>query len=109
MEWIDLRSRLIGSVAYNRETETLHVWLRSRRHVTHSDISEATFRNLVNAESAGFYYSYYIAGRNVAQNTSVLKTATKLVAVCAVAAVLFSASATEIANATQAPAVIQRG
>ena len=61
MTRIPLMSRLIESVQYNPDTRTLHIWFRSRRHRAFSDIPPAKFENLINADSPGFYYAYYIA------------------------------------------------
>lgn len=64
MTRISLSSRLIDSVDYNSDTMTLHVWLKSHRHVTHPNVPPAVFETLVGAESPGFYYSYYIAAND---------------------------------------------
>jgi hypothetical protein len=64
MDRIALKSRLVKSAAYNPETGMLHVWLKSKRHVTHPGVSQAIFDLLVSAESPGFYYTYYIAAND---------------------------------------------
>jgi len=61
MTRIPLTSRLIESVQYSPDTRALHIWFRSRRHRTFSDIPPAKFENLIHADSPGFYYAYYIA------------------------------------------------
>jgi hypothetical protein len=61
MECVSIDSRLIASAAYYRRDRKLCVWFNSGRCAWHDDISEAMFRNLAKAESAGFYYSNYIA------------------------------------------------
>jgi hypothetical protein len=69
-----LKSRLIDSVAYNTETSTLHVWLRSKKHEIYLNVSMQTYQNLISAPSPGFYYSYYIAtkGRKRKRNLATM-------------------------------------
>ena len=64
MECVVIQSRLIASVAYYRNTETLRVWFHTNRCAVHRRISQTMFRNLVDADSPGFYYSHYIAERD---------------------------------------------
>ena len=99
MQQVRVKSRLISSVAYNADTQTLHVWTNDKRHLTHTDISEAVYNNLVSAESAGFYYTYYIARKTAAGpgRRSSARTLSKIVAACAICMVLISISATSIA------------
>jgi len=63
MECVSIQSRLISSAAYYRRDGKLCVWFNSGQCAWHDNVSEAMFRNLANAESAGLYYSNYIAGR----------------------------------------------
>jgi hypothetical protein len=41
------------------------VWFHDNRCAVHHGVSEAMFRNLVEAESPGFYYRQYIADRGI--------------------------------------------
>jgi hypothetical protein len=61
MECVSIQSRLIASAAYYRRDGKLCVWFNSGRCAWHDNISEAMFRNLARAESAGLYYSNHIA------------------------------------------------
>lgn len=63
MECVSIQSRLISSAAYYRRDGKLCVWFNSGRCAWHDNVSEAMFRNLAKAESAGFYYSNYIGNR----------------------------------------------
>lgn len=69
MECVALHSRLIASAAYYRPSGTLRVWFHNNRCAVHDGVSEAMFRNLVEAESPGFYYRQYIADRDVHHST----------------------------------------
>lgn len=97
MQQIPLNSRLISSVAYNADNQTLHVWLNDKRHVTHHNISEAVYNNLVSADSAGFYYTCYIARKEEAGARSGARTLGKLLAACLLSMLIVSISATSIA------------
>lgn len=77
MQCVALQSRLIASVAYYRSHQRLRVWFRGRGCAVHHGISEAMFRNLIEAESPGFYYRQYIADRGV-HRSSGLRPRTKL-------------------------------
>jgi hypothetical protein len=61
MECVSIQSRLIASAAYYRRDGKLCVWFNSGRCAWHENISEAMFRNLAKAESAGLYYANHIA------------------------------------------------
>jgi hypothetical protein len=61
MECVSIQSRLIASAAYFRRDGKLCVWFNSGRCAWHDNVSEAMFRNLAKAESAGLYYSNHIA------------------------------------------------
>jgi hypothetical protein len=98
MQQVALDSRLLSSVAYNADSQTLHVWLRSKRHVVHRDISEAIYANLINAESAGFYYTYYIARKEPQVARHYTRTAVKLAAACVLSIVLCGAFTTALAG-----------
>lgn len=63
MECVSIQSRLISSAAFYRREGKLCVWFNSGQCVWHDNVSEAMFQNLAKAESAGLYYSNYIAGR----------------------------------------------
>jgi hypothetical protein len=63
MECVSIQSRLISSAAYYRREGKLCVWFNSGQCVWHDNVSDAMFQNLAKAESAGLYYSNYIAGR----------------------------------------------
>jgi hypothetical protein len=63
MECVSIQSRLISSAAYYRRDGKLCVWFNSGQCAWHDNVSEAMFQNLAKAESAGLYYSNYIAGR----------------------------------------------
>jgi hypothetical protein len=67
MECVSIQSRLIASAAYYRRDGKLCVWFNSGRCAWHHNIGEAMFRNLANAESAGVYYSNYIASHKTPQ------------------------------------------
>lgn len=69
MRRISLNSRLIESVAYNSETASLSVWLQSRRRAIHEDVSHAEYMNLISADSPGFYYTYFIASKDMSKPT----------------------------------------
>ena len=97
MQQVPLDSRLIASVAYNPDHQTLHVWLRDRRHAIHQNISEAIYNNLVSAESAGFYYTCYIARKEQPAPHHGARAVFRLVAACAISMLLISLSATSIA------------
>ena len=115
MQQIALDSRLLSSVAYNADSQTLHVWLRDRRHIIHHDVSEAIYTNLVNAESAGFYYTCYIARKEPRSARHTTRTVTKLVAACLLSIVLCSAFTTALAappalsSATLPTGMVSRG
>jgi hypothetical protein len=61
MECVAIRSRLINSAAYYPESKKLCVWFRTGRCAWHDDVSATLFRNLVDADSPGFYYKNYLA------------------------------------------------
>jgi hypothetical protein len=63
MQTVQLQSRLLASAGYNQETQSLHVWFKNRKHVIHAGVAEHVFRNLIEAESPGFYYTYYISDK----------------------------------------------
>jgi hypothetical protein len=63
MECVVIKSRLIASVAYYRNAKKMRVWFHSGRSALHDNVADSAFRNLVNAESPGFYYSNYIRSR----------------------------------------------
>lgn len=96
MQRVHLNSSLLSSVAYDAEGRTLHVWLRDKRHLVHHDISEAVYDNLVSAESAGFYYTCYIAPTGSKGRRTGTRTVIKLVAACLISMLLVSISATAI-------------
>ena len=60
MNRVSIQSRLIQNVAYNEQSETLHIWFRNGKHRAHYDISASRVSALIQAQSPGFYYSYYI-------------------------------------------------
>lgn len=60
MNRVPVQSRLIHSVAYNEQSETLHVWFHNGRHRAHHGIPSSQVSALIEAQSPGFYYSYYI-------------------------------------------------
>ncbi len=97
MQQVPIKSRLISSVAYNADSQTLHVWLHDKRHVTHYDVSEAVYNNLVSAESAGFYYTYFVARKDAPSRRNSARTVSRLIVACAISMLLVSISATSIA------------
>jgi hypothetical protein len=98
MQHVPLDSRLLSAVGYNADSETLHVWLRDKRHVVHHGISEAIYANLLNAESAGFYYTCYIARNEPQAARHYTRTVVKLAAACLISIVLCSAFTTALAG-----------
>jgi len=101
MHQVPLDSRLLASVAYNADTQTLHVWLRNKRHVVHQDISEAIYSNLINADSVGFYYTCYIARKEQRAGRHAARTVVKLAIGGLISILMFCAFTTALA----APAV----
>ena len=67
MECVSLNSRLISSATYYRGAKKLRVWFHSGRYAIHDNVTAGVFDNLVNADSPGFYYKNYIAGRDWSQ------------------------------------------
>jgi len=67
MECVQIRSNLIASAAYYRNTQRLCVWFRSGSSVWHENVPDGVFKNLYEAESPGIYYTNYIRRHAVAQ------------------------------------------
>lgn len=103
MQRVPIQSRLISSVAYNADTQTLHVWFRNRKHVSHDNVSEAIYLNLVSADSAGFYYSCYLSRKREPARPYAAVIAAKLMAACILSLLLVGASATDTAMASHIP------
>lgn len=61
MQQVTLQSRRLESAAYNEDSQILHIWLKSRRHLQFSGIPRHVYENLISAPSPDLYYSYYIA------------------------------------------------
>jgi len=91
MECVIVKSKLIASVAYYRDTQKLRVWFHNGRSTTHENITSEVFQNLVSAESPGFYYQYYIATRRKSRATRP-GNVRKLAAAIAVAVAMLGAS-----------------
>jgi hypothetical protein len=98
MECVLIQSKLIASAAYYRNAGKLCVWFHSGKSAWHENISDAIFKNLVHADSPGFYYNTYIRGRRMAGASAASAARSrwpfaKLTASLALATVIFSASA----------------
>jgi hypothetical protein len=61
MECVVVKSRLISSAAYYNASGKLCVWFQTGKCAVHDNISDAVFRNLISAESPGFYYHNFIS------------------------------------------------
>jgi hypothetical protein len=96
MHQVPLDSRLLSAVAYNADSQTLHVWLRNKRHIVHHGISEAIYANLVNAESAGFYYTFYIARKERPAGQSSARIVAKLLVACVISILMIGASTSSL-------------
>lgn len=57
---MDVSSRLIKSVTYDAQTQTLDVELHRKGHRRYFNVPPATVKNLVTAQSPGWYYTQHI-------------------------------------------------
>jgi len=96
MQRVALNSRLISAVAFDADTEVLHVWLANRRHIRHANVTAAIYENLINADSAGFYYTCYIARSEDIADRRRPRFLVRLVVACILSTLLVSLSATAI-------------
>lgn len=63
MEWVRVKSRMLGAVAYNAEWRHLYLRFRSGDVYCYRDVPSERFEDLLAAESKGQYCRQHILNR----------------------------------------------
>ncbi len=63
---VSLNSSAIVAADYDSDSRRLHIWFPNNGPYTYYGVPEHVFEGLVNAASAGTYYSDHIRGRYTA-------------------------------------------